>query len=60
MTVMLNEDGKFLCAYAISNDCKGYITPEQAWVDPLDGEKVNVCKPCGELDRQRYYTEHYG
>lgn len=60
MSTRLNEDGKLLCAFVISDDCKGYFFPEEAWVDPLTKDRWDVCKPCGDLDRARYYTEHYG
>lgn len=57
----VSEDGsKVLCCYNIANDCKGYITLAECFTFPEDKGPSNVCKPCGDLDMQRYYAEHYG
>jgi hypothetical protein len=53
-------DGRVRCVYMIANNCKGYVAREDLYTYPGDKHPAHVCKPCGELDWQRYVTEHYG
>ncbi len=56
----VHPDGRILCSYNIARNCQGYVWPADLFTYPNDDLPSDVCRPCGELDWQRYLTEHYG
>ena len=40
-------DGLVMCCY-----CFDLWSPSYLWVDPTDGKKVDICRPCKETEEK--------
>lgn len=49
---MHSYNGNILCAFLCHPDCKGWIPPEELYVDD-NGDKWDICQLCADWERQQ-------